>query len=157
MFVIATQSLTVMSFPEPPQVQRKFRSMSLSTGGLLGGQNSRPHSAHSAQSASSNSSFDSSIHPPWPSSPSAPGRSTCPIALSGPFTPNLLSPHTGPLSFTPGHSPGCRDREEAAGGYSRLLDRFKKLTLELELREVSVKQLQEELERSRESEARTEM
>lgn len=43
------------------------------------------------------------------------------------------------------------------GGYSRLLDRFKKLTLELELREVCVKQLQEELERSRESEARTEM
>ncbi|KAI6657557.1 hypothetical protein LOD99_301 [Oopsacas minuta] len=149
-----------MSFPEPPLVQRKVRSMSVSTsGGLLGGQNSRPHSAHSAQSASSNSSFDSYSHPPWPSSPPAPGQLTGPTPLSGPVTPNLLSPNTcafSSLSETSGHSPGCRDRDEASGGYSRLLDRFKKLTLELELREVSVKQLQEELERSRESEARIE-
>ena len=148
-----------MSFPEPPQVQRKVRSMSLSVGGLLGGQNSRPHSAHSAQSASSTSSFDSYSHPPWPSSPPASGRPPVPTPLSCPITPCLLSPRTsGPasLSLTPSHSPGSRDREEGPGGYSRLLDRFKKLALELELREVSMKQLEEELGRSRESEARIE-
>ena len=151
-----------MSFPEPPLVQRKVRSMSFSTTvGLLGGQNSRPHSAHSAQSASSTSSFDSYSQPPWPSSPPTSGRPPAPTPLSCPITPSLLSPHTSALaslSLTPSHSPATRDRdrEEGPGSYSRLLDRFKKLALELELREVSMKQLEEELERSRESEARIE-
>ena len=144
--MLATHSLArEMSFPDPPAIQRKVRSLS---GGLLGGQNSRPHSAHSAQSASSNSSYDSYSHPPWPSPP---------VPLSGSATPGALSPNSSALaqlSLSPLLSPGARERvreEGVMGGYSRLLDRFKTLTLELELREVAMKQLEEELERSRES------